>query len=150
MSRIPRWKPASRRPTFVLHTSIALGWFSLRHSTPDAMDVLQNMPPAVALVPAHWSIQIAEWVYEAEARGDAVAQEIESYFALISHVGIRPDQPSVTRAWPDTLELAQTHSIPVADAAYLELALRRKLPLATVDPPLLAAANAAGVPIFIP
>ena len=63
---------------------------------------------------------------------------------------IRVDPSTPAYAWADTLTLARAHSVPVDDAAYLELALRRKLPLATTDATLTAAATAAGVPILTP
>ncbi|MCE9565661.1 MAG: type II toxin-antitoxin system VapC family toxin [Planctomycetes bacterium] len=54
------------------------------------------------------------------------------------------------RAWSHILPLARAYSLPVYDAAYLELALRLKLPLATIDPNLTRTAANVGVPIFTP
>ena len=68
--------------------------------------------------------------------------------AFLSHLGeydIRVDTETVPRAWSKTLDLALLHKLSVYDAAYLELALRRNLPLATMDGALLQAARVSGV-----
>jgi len=44
--------------------------------------------------------------------------------------------------------LAGRHKLTVYDAAYLELAVRRRLPLATLDEQLRAAGNSEGVPLL--
>ena len=55
---------------------------------------------------------------------------------------------SLSCAWHDTLALARSHRLTSYDAAYLELALRRGLPLATRDKALQAAARLEGVPLL--
>ena len=60
---------------------------------------------------------------------------------------IQVDQASLDQAWRDTLELADQYRLTVYDAAYLELAQRRALPLATLDEALAQAARQAGVPV---
>ena len=60
------------------------------------------------------------------------------------------DDETNTRAWGDTLALARGHKLSAYDAAYLELAIRRRLPLATLDDPLKAAAAAVGVALYDP
>jgi predicted nucleic acid-binding protein len=60
------------------------------------------------------------------------------------------DAETVPRAWSDVLNLARAHNLSVYDAAYLELALRRGLPVATLDEGLKAAAKAVGVAEYKP
>jgi predicted nucleic acid-binding protein len=60
------------------------------------------------------------------------------------------DEQTAARAWRETLSLARTYQLSVYDAAYLELASRRGLPLATLDGKLKPAAAAVGVPLFTP
>ena len=52
------------------------------------------------------------------------------------------------QGWGDTLNLARRYQLSAYDAAYLELALRTGLPLATLDADLAKAATSAGVPMF--
>lgn len=61
---------------------------------------------------------------------------------------IEIDDETAGRAWREALALAETYHLTVYDAAYLELALRRSLPLATFDAALRSAAATAGVPLL--
>jgi predicted nucleic acid-binding protein len=63
-------------------------------------------------------------------------------------VVLDPETPAL--AWTDILDIARARSISIDDAAYLELARRPNLPLATTDATLTRAASAAGVAIFTP
>jgi len=60
---------------------------------------------------------------------------------------VDPDTPgrALTYAWP----LAAQHGLTTYDAAYLELAIRRGLPLATLDVSLARAARAEGVTLAV-
>jgi predicted nucleic acid-binding protein len=61
-----------------------------------------------------------------------------------THLDISTDEHTDGHAWSDTLHLADRFRLTLYDAAYLELAQRRKLPLATLDQELRAAAQAVG------
>ena len=61
---------------------------------------------------------------------------------------IKQDPDTHAQAWGATLELAALHSLTLYDAAYLELALRRRLPLATLDGGLRTAAQAETVELL--
>ena len=61
---------------------------------------------------------------------------------------ISVDLETNSHAWSDTISLARGHNLTASDAAYLELAIRRGLPLATIDGKLKLAAKAVGVGLF--
>lgn len=63
-------------------------------------------------------------------------------------LAIRTDPETETQAWGATVRLAGRHGLSVYDAAYLELAKRRGLPLATLDEPLREAARGEGVALL--
>jgi predicted nucleic acid-binding protein len=67
---------------------------------------------------------------------------------LLEALDISTDAETSLRALHDTLDLARRYSLSAYDAAYLELALRKSLPLATLDAQLNAAARQAGVPVL--
>ena len=69
---------------------------------------------------------------------------VASFVALGVEIQETPD----TAYWFEILQLADRHSLTVYDASYLELALRRGLPLATLDQDLAAAAIAEGVAVL--
>ncbi len=70
----------------------------------------------------------------------------------MSFLGALPiviDGETSARAWGDTLSLARTQSLSAYDAAYLELAMRRGVPIASLDDKLKAAAAKVGVPLLV-
>lgn len=69
---------------------------------------------------------------------------------LLKSLPIAIDGETAARAWADTMHLARAHNLSAYDATYLELAIRRGLPLACLDGKLKAAAVAVGVPLFVP
>ena len=56
---------------------------------------------------------------------------------------------TTNRAWSDTLNIARVQNLSAYDAAYLELSMRRAMPLATLDGKLRTAASTAGVPLYL-
>jgi predicted nucleic acid-binding protein len=76
--------------------------------------------------------------------------QVDAYFVTMSYFNIAIDGETSAHAWGDTLAQSRTHTITVYNAAYLELARRLALPLASIDTTLLRAAGAVGVPIFTP
>jgi predicted nucleic acid-binding protein len=103
-----------------------------------------------SIVPGCWPAQLAEAARLGERRRLRPSAEIDRFLAQLCYFSIRIDDETNARAWGDTLSLSRTHNIIIFDAAYLELALRLALPLASIDTTLRRAANAAGVPIFTP
>jgi predicted nucleic acid-binding protein len=82
-------------------------------------------------------------------RLDKITQaQASTFVALLEALDIRTDGEASLRSLHDTLDLARRYSLSAYDAAYLELALRKSLPLATLDAQLGAAAQQAGVPVL--
>lgn len=145
------WRPvAHRSPDLVLHASLLLEWAGIIPRTQYADDLMPQMPQLVSAVPTLWSQHLTELVLNWERRGRLTPQGAERCFAWIYPFQVVLDPETPALAWTDILALARAHSVTVDDAAYLELALRLKLPLATTDATLTRAATAAGVPIFTP
>ena len=109
-----------------------------------AMDMLLGAP---FVVPMHWHLEVASMIQSAQRR-----QRISPALAtrlLGGGLALRPtiDDMTATQAWRVTAPLAQRHGLTIYDAAYLELALRRRAPLASLDKALVAAARAEGIEI---
>lgn len=98
-----------------------------------------------AWVPALWHLELGNVLLGAQRRGRIDQAGIEAFFARLGTFDIQVDSETMARAWGKTLDLALLHRLSTYDAAYLELALRRDLPLATLDNALIAAARACGV-----
>jgi predicted nucleic acid-binding protein len=83
-----------------------------------------------------------------ERRGRTTPADAARFLAILGTFPINVDDETATRAWADTMHLARAHTLSAYDAAYLELAIRLGLPLATLDDRLKAAATAVGVTLY--
>lgn len=130
----------------ILDSSIALSW-----CLPDkggADQVQQAVARAGAFAPVHWPLEIANALLMAERRQRITADFRNAALQDLGALPITLDAETTARAWHDTLRLAETHRLTMYDAAYLELAQRRSLPLATLDAELGTAARALGIALL--
>jgi predicted nucleic acid-binding protein len=135
---------------FVLDVFTAITWMLTQHGTRYTSGVLGRMSLTTVAVPVSWPAELADAVRNVERKKLKTRAEADRFLAGFGNFRILVDRPPSTPAWTDLLPLARTHNITVYSAAYLELARRLALPLASVDNTLLRAAGAAGVPIFTP
>ena len=137
--------------SFVLDASVALLWLA-PETNPSGVDyasaALKALKTSQAIVPSLLTLEVANVVAKSEAKGLVVEADSQRYIALLGRLNILTDQATAAHALGDTLNLARRYRLSAYDAAYLELALRTGLPLATLDADLAQAATTAGVPIF--
>jgi predicted nucleic acid-binding protein len=136
---------------FVLDASVALLWLvpQSNFAGVDYANVSLNaLKESQALVPSLWPLEIANVVAKLEAKGIVTEADSQRFIALLSRLNIVTDQATASHALGDTLNIARRHKLSAYDAAYLELALRTGLPLATLDAHLAKAAVSTGMPIF--
>jgi predicted nucleic acid-binding protein len=133
----------------VIDASVTLSWvYSDEHSAAsDAL--LARVADQGSVVPALWRLEIANALQNGIKRKRIDAAYLDSTIQKLLRLPIEIDADTNDFAWTTTLQLADTHQITLYDASYLELALRRRLPLATRDEQLAAAAASAGV-ILLP
>jgi predicted nucleic acid-binding protein len=101
-----------------------------------------------ATVPVIWRLEVANGLTMIRRRGLMTNDAATRALSSLALMPIEPDGETWPRAWAETGSLADTHRLTVYDAAYLELALRRGLPLATLDKELRGAAGACGVEVL--
>ena len=101
-----------------------------------------------AWVPSFWALEVANIPEGGVRRGRHDIDFRDADLADLSLLPISTDAETAQQAWNATLDLAHGHRITLYDAAYLELAQRRCLPLATLDNDLRAAAVAEGVAVL--
>ena len=136
---------------FVLDNSVAMRWlFPNTHPADNlyAAQVLDSLVTAQAFVPALWPLEVANVIAKAERKGLITEARAQAFLALLGRLNIVHDHATVDHALGDTLNLARRYQLSAYDACYLELAMRRNLPLATLDAELATAAGLAGVPRF--
>jgi predicted nucleic acid-binding protein len=129
---------------FVLDACAVIAWaFRDEGASLDALIARVAEEPAV--VPAHWLLEVDNALLMGERRGRIKAEQREEILAHISRLPIRVDEETSLRGWQEVPELAVRHRLTAYDAAYLELALRLNVPLATLDADLARAARSAKV-----
>jgi predicted nucleic acid-binding protein len=101
-----------------------------------------------ALWRRNWPLEALNGLLTAERRGRIDAVLRRRLAGLLGELPIMIDDETASRMWTSTIRLAETHGLTAYDAAYLELALRLGLPLATQDAALIAAAQATGAPLL--
>jgi predicted nucleic acid-binding protein len=135
--------------SFVLDASATLAWAIEDERTALALVVLGRFAHGKAEVPTHWALEVANGLLMATRRkrlSDAARLEA---LARLAELPIHADEETAARAGHETTAIATRFGLSVYDAAYLELAIRRELPLATLDEALEAAARAAGVELLV-
>jgi predicted nucleic acid-binding protein len=131
----------------VIDSSIAVAWCFPDEEDPYPQSVLEALASQSAIVPELWHLEVANALLVGERRKRSTQANTVTWLGFLASLPTEVDEETKLRAFGETANLARAHGLSVYDAAYLELALRRGLPLATLDGKLRAAAAAAGVPI---
>ena len=132
----------------VIDSSVALAWCFTDEQGEYPQSVLDALADKTAVVPYLWHLEVANVLLVGERRGRCTQADTAQWLAFLAGLPINLDDETATRSWQETLHLARAHSLSAYDAAYLELAIRRGLSLATLDTKLKAAATTVGVSIF--
>lgn len=136
---------------FVLDCSATLPWIFHDEAIPATDRLLDDLTAgATAWVPSLWHLELGNVLLGAQRRKRIDQAGIEAFLARLLVYNISIDEATTSQAWNKTLDLALLHKLSTYDACYLELALRRNLPLATLDTELIRAANHAGVALCLP
>ena len=134
--------------SLVLDASLALAWYFQDEASPATDRVLDRVVETGALVPSLWRLEIANGLQVAVRRGRISAAYRDASLSDLMQMQIVTDLETDAHAWSATLRLAEKHELTLYDAAYLELAQRRRLPLATLDRALGRSAEKLGLVIL--
>lgn len=132
----------------MLDASVALAWAFPDEGSEYADAVLVSLKGETILVPSLWAIEVTNVLAIGERRKRLREAEIRRFLALLEGLPILQDFQSAGDAVKGILPLAREYGLSAYDAAYLELAVRKGAPLATLDTGLRKAAREAGVPMF--
>jgi predicted nucleic acid-binding protein len=136
---------------FVLDTSVALAWYFEDEFSDYSRFVSDVLNQYGAYVPVIWPLEVANGLLNAVRRGRLRESEVQPMLGSLARLRIEIEAGiALDTLGQQTLALALAHRLSVYDASYLELAVRRGLPLATLDSRLATAAEALGVEIFRP
>ena len=130
---------------FVIDCSVFLAWCLADEDDPAATDAMHRLTDEGGVVPQIWWHELRNALLVNERRGRITAQQVADTLTDSAGLGIEIDAEHDEAA---VLGLARQHNLTVYDAAYLEVAFRRGLPLATLDRRLAAAATAIGIAVI--
>lgn len=133
---------------FVIDASVALAWCFEEEKTPYTEWVLDRVAEGTeAMVPAIWPLEILNVLLMAEQHKRLTASQANVFLEQLERFSITIDAPPLTLMFDRIASEARRWHLTAYDAAYLELAFRHGLSLATLDEDLKKAAKALGVPV---
>ena len=135
---------------FVIDNSIVMAWWFDDAEDDYADAVLESLETGGALAPAVWPLEAGNVLLVAERRQRINRAATVRFLELLDALPIEVEQEPSERMFKEIVSLAREQGLSTYDASYLDLAMRRDLPLATRDAALLKAARRCGIPVFEP
>ena len=132
----------------ILDSSVTLAWILSDEVTDNMRAIFDRVAERGATVPTLWKLEVANALTVAMRKGRIDLQFRRSALSDLALLEIKADERTGSVAWEETLELADRLSLTVYDAAYVELAQRLALPLATLDGEMRAGASKLGLAIL--
>ncbi len=133
---------------FVLDCSVTMAWLFADEATAATDALRDSLALEIAVVPGLWPVEVGNVLLAATRRGRVHRNDWKRLYGSLDALPIEIDPETPDRVWSAILPLADRHRLSVYDATYLELAIRLKLPLATLDEALRVACRAAKVCIL--
>ena len=128
--------------TLVIDASVANAWIFEDESHPSADAALTEVLRNGGLVTRHWHLEVRNALIIGERRGRSTPEESRRGLSYLGGLRLQTD---IAADLDHALDLARIYNLTMYDAMYLELAIRREFPLATLDRQLTRAASEAGV-----
>ncbi len=132
----------SIRPLLVIDCSATIPWFLDDEANAWSESLLDALPRYSLHVPALWHLEFANVLLTAQRRKRVSGKDVRGLLARASRLPLATDGRVVPLV--EIADLAEAHGITTYDAAYLQLAMRLKCPLATQDKALAKAAKRLG------
>jgi predicted nucleic acid-binding protein len=135
--------------SFVLDNSVAMRWCFEDAANAYADTILARLEAGdEAIVPALWRYEVSAVLARAQLAGTLTAPKSAEFLEALQSLKITIDVDGIERILTEVHQVAIEHRLTSYDAAYLELAIRRNLPLATLDRELVRACHSAGTPLL--
>ena len=136
------------KPALIIDCSITMAWCFADEATDETARIQDRLVTEAALVPAHWPLEVANVLVMAERRRRIAAADAAQFIKLLGSFDIQVDEETPIRVFDHVVPLSRSHALTSYDAAYVELAMRRRLPLASLDDDLRQVAIRLGVPVL--
>jgi predicted nucleic acid-binding protein len=134
--------------SIVVDASMAIAWLFDDERTTAAHAVMLRVVAEGAIVPTLWRLEVANVLRNAVRRGRCEEGYADRSLARLGRLAIEADEDTDRQAWGPTLRLSREEGLTLYGAAYLELALRKGIALASCDIALIAAAKRRAVAVL--
>ena len=132
---------------FVLDCSVAMAWCFEDEANEKSQNCLQYLKKSKAVVPSIWSLEVMNVLQVSEKKKRIQAEQSNLFIKLLSILPIEVDLSSNLNKGITTI--SREYGLTTYDAAYLELAVRKKIPLASLDKLLCRMAKMANVELML-
>jgi predicted nucleic acid-binding protein len=133
---------------FVIDNSVVMSWCFQDETSKYTDAILGHLELATAYVPAIWPLEVSNVLLVAERKKRLSQADSSRFISLLFELPIIVEQESPERMLSEILALAREYKLSSYDASYLDLAMRKGLPLATTDKNIIAAAKRSNVTIL--
>ncbi len=133
---------------FVIDCSITMAWLFTDEKTPFSEKILDRLNDEQAVAPSLWTLEVINVLLVGEKRKRISMSESTHFLDVLNNLPIQIiENPSLLKC-ESMIFLARAYQLTSYDAAYLDLASRMGLPLASLDAQLIAAAQATGIQVL--
>lgn len=134
---------------FTLDSSMALAWCLKDEQSPETSAILDSVDQHSTLfVSAIWPLEVANILGVALKQGRISEDDIAAYAQFFSALPLSIEPSERNTVFNAVFALSRKHGLTTYDASYLEISLRRSIPIATLDKALISAAKAEGVDVL--
>ena len=133
---------------FVVDNSVIMAWCFNDEISQYSDHILDRLEDSTGFVPSIWPLELCNVLLVAERKKRIGEAGSTRFLALLAELPIIVEQESPERMIKEIFALARKHKLSSYDASYLDLAMRKGLPIATLDKNLLAAAKRSKVQIL--
>lgn len=134
---------------FVVDNSVVMAWCFEDESDSYTDEILDLLAHDVAFVPSIWPLEVTNVLLVAERKKRLTRAASGHFIAMLSQLPIVVDPTGPERVFHDIISLARQYKLTSYDASYVELAIRKDLPIASLDNAILKAAKDIRLQIMV-
>jgi len=133
---------------FVLDCSVTMSWLFEDEVTTQTEKILEHLESSQVVVPSIWPLEVANVLLIAKRKKRVTDLQVSGFIDALATMPIHVDDSTTSRAMHSIFTLASQENLTIYDAAYLELAIRENIPIATLDNDLLKVSKRLKINIF--
>ena len=135
--------------SFVVDNSVVMSWCFKDETNQYADAILDCLSEATAFVPSIWPLEVVNVLLVAERKKRLSEADSVRFITLLSQLPIIVEHERPERMMKDLLALARSNNLSSYDASYLDLSMRKGIPIATLDTRLIEASKKTNIPILM-